>query len=314
VQRIEELLEEGVPLHEIAVLFRASSHSFDLEIELGKHGIPFRKYGGIKFAESAHIKDVLAFLRLVSNPSDTVSWFRVLKLLENVGDATVERILVYLSIEEKEFRTERAKDNLFKKLKQFPAKSNFSDQLIRLARLLRTIAKRKMPGTQLQAVARFYRPILQARYDDYPRRERDLEHLVTIAKRYKSSEELLADVALDPMDTALAEAAARGQGFVTLSTVHSAKGLEWDTVFVIWVMDGWFPSSRAYEAAEDLEEERRLLYVAATRAKRHLYFTYPLSAYEGIGPGSFSVVSRFLEPIPSAILPRAALMGTMNDE
>jgi DNA helicase-2/ATP-dependent DNA helicase PcrA len=307
VQRIEELCEGGVPLHEIAVLFRAGSHSFDLEIELGKHGIPFRKFGGIKFAESAHIKDVLAFLRLVSNPSDTVSWFRVLKLLEHIGDATVERILSHLGVEEKEFRTARAKDLLFKRLKEFPAKATYSHQLVRLAHLLRIVAKRKLPMTQLQVVDRFYRPLLQTKYDDYPRRQRDLDHLMTIAKRYKNPEELLADVALDPVETALGEEAARGQGFATLSTVHSAKGLEWDTVFVIWVMDGWFPSFRSYDEVEDLEEERRLLYVAATRAKRHLYFTYPLSAYEGFGPGAFSVVSRFLDPVPSTILPRARL-------
>jgi DNA helicase-2/ATP-dependent DNA helicase PcrA len=309
VQRIEELRHEGLPLQEIAVLFRAGSHSFDLEIELAKHGIPFRKYGGIKLAESAHVKDVLAFLRLVANPSDTVSWFRVLKLLENIGDATVEQILAHLGIGEKEFETPKAKDNLFKKLKQFPARASYKNQLVRLAHLLRTIAKRALPRNQLPDVDRFYRPILKAKYDDYPRRERDLEHLLTIAKRYHRTEEFLADVALDPVDTALGEAIARGSGFVTLSTVHSAKGLEWDTVFVIWMMDGWFPSLRAYDAVEDLEEERRLLYVATTRAKRHLYFTHPLSAHEGWWSGSSSVVSRFLEPIPSTILPRATLIG-----
>jgi DNA helicase-2/ATP-dependent DNA helicase PcrA len=313
VQRTLELQQEGVPLDEIAVLFRASAHAFDLEIELGKHSIPFRKYGGIKFAESAHVKDVLAFLRLVMHPSDTVSWFRVLKLLDHVGDATVERILVYLGIGQKEFDTAKAKDHLFKKLKQFPAKSSFQDQLVRLAHLLRTIANRALPRNQLPEVERFYRPILKARYDDYPRRQRDLEHLATIAKRYKSSEQFLADVALDPGELALGDAAARGQGFVTLSTVHSAKGLEWNTVFVLWVMDGWFPSARAYDAVEDLEEERRLFYVCTTRAKRHLYFIFPLSAYEGIGPGSFSVVSRFLEPIPSTILARATLAGEINE-
>ncbi|MBI3949009.1 MAG: UvrD-helicase domain-containing protein [Acidobacteria bacterium] len=307
VQHIEELRQEGVSLDEIAVLFRASSHSFDLEIELSKHGIPFRKYGGIKLTESAHIKDVLAFLRLVVNPSDTVSWFRVLKLLENIGDATVEQILAYLGIGEREFDTAKAKDNLFKKLKQFPAKAGYRDQLVRLAHLLRTIAQRALPRNQLPDIDRFYRPILKAKYDDYPRRERDLEYLISMAKRYKAGEELLADVALDPVDMALGDAAARGSGFVTLSTVHSAKGLEWDTVFVIWMMDGWFPSSRAFEAVEDLEEERRLLYVATTRAKRQLYYTYPLSAYEGVGRGSFSVVSRFLDPIPATILPRATL-------
>jgi DNA helicase II / ATP-dependent DNA helicase PcrA len=309
VQRIEELREEGVPLNEMAVLFRAGSHSFDLEIELGKHNIPFRKFGGIRFAESAHIKDVLAFLRLATNPSDTLSWFRALKLLDQIGDATVEQILDYLNIERKEFRTAKAKEALFKKLKQFPAKASYEAQLIRVAHLVGTILDHKVPRTQIAAIERFYRPILQSRYDDYPRRQRDLEHLITISKRYKNAEELLADVALDPVDTALAEATARGQGYVTLSTVHSAKGLEWDTLFVIWMMDGWFPSTRAYDAFEDLEEERRLLYVATTRAKRHLYFIYPQSAYEGGAASAFPVTSPFLEPIPPSILARATLAG-----
>ena len=308
VQRIEELREEGVPLTEMAVLFRAGSHSFDLEIELGKHAIPFRKFGGIKFAESAHIKDVLAMLRVVVNPSDTLSWFRALKLLDNIGDATVEQILAFLEIETKDFRTPRAKENLFKKLKEFPARSVYKDDLMRFTRLLQAVADQKQPRTQIATIERFYRSILQSRYDDYPRRHRDLENLINIAKRYKSGDELLADVALDPVDTALAEGSAREQGFVTLSTVHSAKGLEWDALFVIWMMDGWFPSSRAYDAFEDMEEERRLLYVAATRAKRHLYFTCPQGAYEG-GGGSFSLASPFLEPIPSTIIARATLEG-----
>src|SRR5205085_6166354 len=160
--------------------------------------------------------------------------------------------------------------------------------------LLLTITENREPRAQVAAVEKFYRPILQANYDDYPRRQRDLDHLVTIAKRYKTTEELLADVALDPIDTAAAEAAAKGQGFVTLSTVHSAKGLEWTALFIIWMLDGWFPSSRAYDAFEDLEEERRLLYVAATRAKQHLYFICPMRAYES-GAATFAGVSRFLD-------------------
>ncbi|HXG94233.1 MAG TPA: UvrD-helicase domain-containing protein [Blastocatellia bacterium] len=307
VQHIEELREQGVPYHEMAVLFRAGSHSFDLEIELGKHGIPFRKFGGIKFAESAHVKDVLAFLRVAVNPSDTLSWFRMLKLVDNVGDATAQQVLDFLDIERKTFRTSRAKEALFKKLKQFPARASYKDQLVRLARVLQSIIEHKTVRTQLTAIERFYRPILQAVYDDHPRRQREIEHLLTIAKRYKSAEELLADIALDPVETALAEATARGQGFVTLSTVHSAKGLEWNSLFVIWMVDGWFPSSRAYDAFEDLEEERRLLYVAATRARQHLYFISPMNIYEERDTGSFAGVSRFLDPIPQTILARATL-------
>jgi DNA helicase-2/ATP-dependent DNA helicase PcrA len=309
VQRIEELHEEGLPFQEMAVLFRSGSHSFDLEIEMGKHGIPFRKFGGIKFVESAHIKDVLAFLRVVVNPSDTISWYRMLKLVDHIGDATVEQILAHLGVEKKEFRTQRAREGLFKKLKQFPAKARYQEQLVRLANVLQSLIEGKTVRQQLSAIERFYKPILQTNYDDHPRRQREIEHLGTIAKRYKSAEELLADAALDPVEMALAESQARGQGFVTLSTVHSAKGLEWNTLFTIWMVDGWFPSSRSYDAFEDLEEERRLLYVAATRAKQHLYFISPMSGYDSATVGSYGSVSRFLDPIPETLLPRATLAG-----
>jgi DNA helicase-2/ATP-dependent DNA helicase PcrA len=310
VQRIEELHEEGVAYQEMAVLFRSGSHSFDLEIELGKHGIPFRKFGGIKFVESAHIKDVLAFLRVVVNPSDTISWYRMLKLVDHIGDATVEQILDHLNVERKEFRTARAREGLFKKLKQFPAKARYQDQLVKLANTLLNVFEAKTVRQQLSAIERFYKPILQASYDDHPRRQKEIEHLGSIAKRYKSAEALLADAALDPVEMALAESQARGQGFVTLSTVHSAKGLEWNALFIIWMVDGWFPSSRSYDAFEDLEEERRLLYVAATRARQHLYFISPMNIYDNAAaPGSFGGVSRFLDPIPETLLPRATLAG-----
>src|SRR5215212_10269191 len=160
-ERIEELREERVPAGEIAVLFRASSHSFDLEIELGKHGLPFRKFGGLKFAESAHVKDALSYLRLVVNPSDTLSWFRALKLIDHIGDATVNQILDYLGVERKEFRASRAKEALFKKLHRFPAKAGYKEQLVRLARVLCGLVENKSPSAQLSSVLRFYRPILK---------------------------------------------------------------------------------------------------------------------------------------------------------
>jgi DNA helicase-2/ATP-dependent DNA helicase PcrA len=306
-ERIGELRAGGVPLSEISVLFRSGSHSFDLEIELGRHGIPFRKYGGIKFAESAHVKDALAFLRVVSNPSDTLSWFRALKLLDHVGDATVNQILEHLGVERREFRAAKSKEALFRKLHGFPARAVYQEQLAKLARLLGALVEHKTPNAQLSAVLRFYRPILKARYDDHPRRARDLERLQAIAKRYRSAAELLADVALDPSDATQNEARERGGGYVTLSTVHSAKGLEWDALFVIWMTDGWFPSSRSYDEFEDLEEERRLLYVATTRARRHLYFVSPQAAPRGAEGDTAPAVSRFLEPIPDAVLPRASL-------
>ncbi len=308
-QRIEELREEDVPLSEIAVLFRSSSHSFDLEIELAKHGIPFRKFGGIKFAESAHIKDALAFLRVVVKPSDTLSWFRALKLIDHIGDATVYQILDHLGVERKEFRSTKTKEGLFKKLHRFPARASYKAQLIRLARVLTSVLESKSPGEQLAAVLRFYRPLLKTKYDDAQRRGRDLEHLQAIAKRYKTTAKLLDDVALDPTEATQGNTARRGSGFVTLSTVHSAKGLEWDSLFIIWMTDGWFPSNRFQDEFDDLEEERRLLYVATTRAKRELHFVCPLNVYRGGDGDSFPTISRFLEPIPPTILPHASLLG-----
>ena len=307
-QRIDELRQEGVPLSEIAVLFRSSSHSFDLEIELGKQQIPFRKFGGIRFAESAHIKDALSFLRVVNKPSDTLSWFRMLKLIDHVGDATVYQILEHLGVEQKEFRSARTKEGLFRKLHRFPGRASYQTQLTRLARVLTTVLESKSPGEQLSSVLRFYRPFLKNKYDDSQRRSRDLEHLQSIAKRYKSSAKLLEDVALDPTE-AINGNARRSGGFVTLSTVHSAKGLEWDNLFVIWMTDGWFPSNRFQDEFDDLEEERRLLYVATTRARKDLSFVYPVNVYRGPEHDGAPTLSRFLEPISPSILPHAALLG-----
>jgi DNA helicase-2/ATP-dependent DNA helicase PcrA len=307
-QRIAELRDEGVPLAEIAVLFRSSSHSFDLEIELGKHGLPFRKFGGIRFAESAHIKDALAFLRVVVKPSDTLSWFRALKLIDHIGDATVYQILEYLGVEQKEFRSARAKAALFKKLLRFPAKPAYKAQLVRLARVLCTVIESATPNEQLSTVLRFYRPLLKNKYDDVQRRGRDLEHLQTIAKRYKTSAKLLEDVALDPTEVVQGNTTRRTSGFVTLSTVHSAKGLEWDNVFLIWMTDGWFPANRFQDEFDDFEEERRLLYVATTRAKRELHFVYPaVNVYAGPETDGTPTLSRFLEPIPPSVLHHAEL-------
>lgn len=309
-QRIADLRDEGVSLAEIAVLFRSSSHSFDLEIELGKHGLPFRKFGGMRFAESAHIKDALSFLRVVAKPSDTLSWFRALKLIDHIGDATVYQILEHLGVEQKEFRSSRSKGALFKKLHRFPARPAYKAQLTRLTRVLCTVCESSTPTEQLSAVLRFYRPLLKNKYDDVQRRGRDLEHLQSIAKRYKTSAKLLDDVALDPTEVIQGNTARRGSGFVTLSTVHSAKGLEWDNVFLIWMTDGWFPANRFQDEFDDFEEERRLLYVATTRAKRDLTFIYPaVNVYAGPETDGTPTLSRFLEPIPPTILPHASLDG-----
>ena len=246
---------------------------------------------------------------MVVKPSDTLSWFRALKLIDHIGDATVYQILEHLGVERKEFRSTKTKESLFKKLHRFPARASYKAQLIRLARVLSTVLESKSPNEQLTAVLRCYRPLLKARYDDSQRRGRDLEHLQAIAKRYKTAAKLLDDVALDPSGATEGSNTRRSGGFVTLSTVHSAKGLEWDSLFVIWMTDGWFPSNRFREEFDDLEEERRLLYVATTRAKRELHFVYPLNVYRYGENDAVPALSRFLEPIPPTILPHASLSG-----
>ena len=265
----------------------------------------------MRFAESAHIKDALALLRVVNKPSDTLSWFRSLKLIDHIGDATVYQILEHLGVDQKEFRSARTKANLFKKLHRFPARAGYQAQLTRLARVFTTVCESKTPGEQLAAVLRFYRPLLKNKYDDVQRRGRDLEHLQTIAKRYKTSAKLLEDVALDPTEAVQGSASRNGGGFVTLSTVHSAKGLEWDNLFVIWMTDGWFPANRFQDEFDDFEEERRLLYVATTRAKKELHFVYPaVNVYNNLETDGSPTLSRFLEPIAPTILPHASLMGS----
>ncbi len=309
-QRIADLREEGVPLSEIAVLFRSSSHSFDLEIELGRQDLPFRKFGGMRFAESAHIKDALSFLRVTVKPSDTLCWFRALKLIDGIGDATVYQILEHLEVEKREFRSARSKEGLFKKLLRFPARAAYKAELLRLARVFVTVVESKSPSEQLSCVLRFYRPLLKNKYDDVQRRGRDLEHLQAIAKRYKTAAKLLDDIALDPTEAVQENTPRRSSGFVTLSTVHSAKGLEWDNVFLIWMTDGWFPSSRFQDEFDDFDEERRLLYVATTRAKKQLNYVYPaVDVYRGPETDGTPTLSRFLEPIPPSILPHASLLG-----
>ena len=222
---------------------------------------------------------------------------------------SIRSSLDHLGVESRAFKSSRTKEGLFKKLHRFPARASYKVELGRLARVFSSVLESKSPSEQLSTVLRFYRPLLRSKYDDYPRRGRDLEHLQTIAKRYKSSAKLLEDVALDPTGAIHGEGGRRGGGFVTLSTVHSAKGLEWNHLFVIWMTDGWFPSNRFKDEFDDLEEERRLLYVATTRAKRDLHFVYPLNVYRGPESDSLPALSRFLEPIPATILPHASLLG-----
>ncbi len=295
VEKIQELNQRGIPLNQIAVLFRAGFHSFDLEIELGREGIPFIKVGGFKFVESAHIKDVLAHLKVLSNADDRISWYRILLLLDRIGPKTAHSM--YASV-----LAERSGYAGLLKIKQ---KSSREKSINTLKALFSEIDSRPMSVAEKgEAVLNYYAPILKNKYDDHPKRTRDLEHLLTIMERYDTMETFLTDMALEPPNTSLNHTFSLEDSDDTrlvLSTIHSAKGLEWHTVFVIWTLDGRFPSTHALQSKNDLEEELRLMYVAATRAKENLFFTYP-QAYDRISGMLLRRPSRFLDDIPDNVL------------
>ena len=299
-QKILELREEGVPLSEVAVLFRSSFHSFDLEIELSRKGLPFIKRGGVKFIETAHVKDLLAHVRVIANPLDTVSWHRVLMLVEGVGPKKAQDLLAAIVKAGEPFDVLRS------------VTGRSGQGLKDLANTLESLngAEDRRPADLVNHAYEYYLPILKEQYDDYPKRTRDLDHLHTIAEGYPGVDEFLADLALEPPDGSAVgvDAPDRDDERLVLSTIHSAKGLEWQCVFVIWVVDGRFPSVYSFAADDELEEERRLFYVAVTRAKRHLFLTYPINVFDKGSGMLLSKPSRFLDPVTPALLDQLVLV------
>lgn len=289
VEKILDLREEGVPLSEIAVLFRSSFHSFDLELELSKTNIPFQKFGGMKFVETAHIKDVMAFLRITVNPRDVISWYRVLLLHEGVGPKTAQKILDELATARITIKAEPDQQPEFNYQKLAP-----------LFYLLYNLQKKKMsPSEMLQAIYDYYWELFKANYDDWNNRKKDLEIFLNIVENYSSVDTLLSDMAIEPIIDSVVDIGPEDKEneFVTLSTIHSAKGLEWHTVFIIHAVEGYFPSSKSAENLEQLEEERRLMYVASTRAKNNLFITYPMNLYDREAGTTLSKPSRFISEI-----------------
>ena len=297
VEQIQNLTARGLRLEQIAVLFRAGFHSFDLEIELSRQGIPFVKVGGFKFTESAHIKDVLAHLRVIANPYDRISWYRILQLVEKVGPRGAQRI--YESI-----AAAGAGVNGILSLK---AKNAGVDRLKELYRSIHATAM--TPAEMGSAVVHYYLPILKQLFDDHPKRAKDLDQLLGILERYRRLEHFLTDMALEPPNISAEETlyTAEVEDRLVLSTIHSAKGLEWQSVFVIWALDGRFPSLYAMAREEDMEEELRLMYVAATRARESLCFTYPRQVYDRSQGILLNRPSRFIDMIPDDILKKRSI-------
>jgi len=288
---IRSAVREGASLLDFAVLFRAAYHSFELEAELTRQGIPYVKYGGFKFLESAHIKDFLAHMRVVVNPDETVSWLRILRLVKNIGQGKSRKIIKWM------------KDNRMAPydLCKWPKLGKKDNGLKPLGDLLEGLSPQYLtPAEAVTRVMAYYVPLLKERYDDYPRREKELAQLTPMAERYGKLRAFLDDLVLDPPGSSEDITGGAGNEKLTLSTVHSAKGLEWPVVFVIWAMEGKFPSARAYNNPADLEEERRLMYVATTRAKDRLTISYPGSevpTWSSYTPGGDGL-SSFITSLP----------------
>ena len=292
-QRILELREEeNIELNDIAVLARNARMTYNLEIELAKRGIPYKKFGGLKFIETAHVKDVIAHLRVILNPNDIISYTRILLLLDGVGNQTANKLIPILVSEED--------DNQKTKL---PAKCN--DSIKKLVEILEK-AKNNIfePSKIVEMILQYYEPILTNKYDDFSKRLKDLEHFSFLASKYSSLEDFLSDLALEPPDSSISdvEGGLQKDEFLTLSTIHSAKGLEYKAVFIIGAVDGRFPSVFSFNSSEDLDEELRLMYVAVTRAKTHLYITYPIDMFDYSTGMVLSKPSRFLDNIDEETL------------
>lgn len=286
--KIKEYRDRGVGLHEMGVLYRSNYLSLPVQLALSKRNLPFAVFGGMKFVETAHIKDVLAFLKVHHNSKDEISLARILMLLEGVGPKTAEKIKdVILGCDEKEF---------FASFKGITKNTQVVQEASKVRALFDALKKTKDLEGIIKKVNSFYAPYLKKKFDDYPLRQDDLKALCEIASTYSNLEQFLVDfVALEPPDRSVVEAGSDrpDEKPITLSTIHSAKGLEWKVVFLVALIDGSLPVSYSLNDEEALEEERRLLYVAITRAKRHLHLSMHNEGRNG-GLSCFNRLSRFI--------------------
>jgi len=303
-QRILELRDENVDLNEIAVLYRAHYHAIELQLELSRRGIPYQITSGIRFFEQAHIKDVISFLRLVANPRDEVAFKRMVKLLPGIGNRSADNLW---NSWEKSLNERGEIMSFGERLLPMSVSAKSKKLWTQLAHTLDEIA----PGGQPNPPSEMITSVVEAIYDDYAKvnftnyelRKEDLNQLAAFSRQFKDLNEFLSQLAL--ISNVDAEAAANqtaDKEAVNLSTVHQAKGLEFHTVFVIWLTDGMFPSSRSMDQRKDLEEERRLFYVAITRAKDELYLAYPQMRLTGGYGDVFQRPSRFLKEIPNKLV------------
>jgi DNA helicase II / ATP-dependent DNA helicase PcrA len=290
--RVLEYRETGIALKSQAVLFRSSSHSAELELELTRRGIPFVKYGGLKFLEAAHVKDVLSVLRWAENPRSRLAGFRAVKLLPGAGSATASKLLDAMA----------DSPSPIEAMRNFTVPPSMAADWASFLQLFDSLhqAKSAWPA-DIDSVSRWYEPHLRRIYEDAYVRQGDLVQLQQIASTFASRERFLTEVTLDPPAATSDEAGVPGQDddYLILSTIHSAKGQEWKAVQILNVVDGCIPSDMGTGSSEEIEEERRLLYVAMTRAKDHLHLIVPqrFYAHQQAKSGDrhvYALISRFI--------------------
>jgi DNA helicase-2/ATP-dependent DNA helicase PcrA len=327
-QRILELRDEDVDLNDIAVLYRAHYHAIELQLELSRRGIPYQITSGIRFFEQAHIKDVIAFIRFVANPRDEVAFKRMVKLLPGIGNRSADNLwraweaslgavaavgtvagVANPGSQSAEIPAEVSDPgyNFGERLRSMNVTAKSKKSWEQLAHTLDEIA----PGGQPNPPSEMITSVVEAIYDDYAKinftnyelRREDLNQLAAFARQFKDINEFLSQLALiSNVDAEAAPNQSADKEAVNLSSVHQAKGLEFHTVFVIWLTDGMFPSSRSLDTRDALEEERRLFYVAITRARDELYLTYPHMRLNAGYGDIFQRPSRFLKEIPNKLV------------
>ena len=334
--RILELRDEGTNLEDIAVMYRSHYHSIELQLELSRRNIPYRIQSGVRFFEQAHIKDVISYLRVIVNPRDELAWKRILKMIPGIGNKTANRVYEAIMSEppalaggqlvpnEDPLVNGSAVKSVLKSLAlKPPATTGGSDMLGRLRsstswrnfivllELLISDENRNNPSKQIEIIMTHgYEQYLQENFENADARIEDLKGLAAYANRYRSTEDLLSELALlsterfkEPQPLVGEEVVEGGDEdeLLTLTSVHQAKGLEWKAVFIIWAAEGKFPSPRSLREIDSEEEERRLWYVAMTRAKDELYLTYPLLMTDYTRQTVLQKPSRFITECPATL-------------
>jgi DNA helicase-2/ATP-dependent DNA helicase PcrA len=313
-QRILELREEGVPMREVAVLFRAAYHSQALEFELTKRDIPYDFRGGVRFFDRAHIKDTLAYLKVVDNPRDEVSFRRVLRHQVGIGDQTASQIFEAVQSHMREADERHVLEPVFEEM-SVASRGEKGWQTLRSTLEALIGDRHSGPETLIRLVMDSdYKEYLRNQYTDSDDRLEDLEQLATFASKYDEVSKFLSEVSLQEEFGVVGGGEDKSSDErIVLSTIHQAKGLEWRAVFVIHLSDAYFPNPKAL-AEGGLEEERRLFYVAITRSKEYLYLSYSLSSGYRTMSMHLNAPSQFISEVPDTLLESYRLSEETNTD